>query len=578
MTSFNENKFVARIQNRRGNRINLPQPLEPGEIGWCLDTKQLFIGINPENAIPAIEVFPGAGYQAAAQSIIDTKIAEFSTPYIRLDTSTTTNMLGTTSEEDLLNELGRLPSSAFILKRDHINNLESSIGFMNNINATIASVNNSYNFPYNHLYDWTKYTNITATVTVPMSPPGEFQTGPHVPTNIGLGYSRAPTLTFNGGGNGAAGTATVNGGAVLRATVTTGGEDYSTGSQSTSPILPCTGSGLVVNIDSVDMDGAIIDITITTQGTGYTVGDVVNINGTTGTLAQLTITETTYGSVTGINISSGGSGYNTSPTVTIDPPLSVTGWSTNSYKFTYHLGFGKRQNGVEIDDLEFDAVCTSIMNNSFYITGASELGSNPVGLTGKLMAFVDGSLMMPTPRQAGNVSGLINFISGVDGYSGLTNTRQNVEILTELSELDLNDLFISNPLSYDLAPSATFIQVENDIGSPYTTLPLQYSSTINDVQNLQYSIFADEGAANSKMLRTGTLRVITVDGSTDIAMVDDDYVENRGAGITPVSSSGPDFDFSATFNDVTKIIEIHYRHGFTNNVILKFTTRRWNSF
>jgi hypothetical protein len=35
---------IARIQHRRGLRTDLPTNLEEGELGWCMDTKELFLG------------------------------------------------------------------------------------------------------------------------------------------------------------------------------------------------------------------------------------------------------------------------------------------------------------------------------------------------------------------------------------------------------------------------------------------------------------------------------------------------------------------------------------------------------
>jgi hypothetical protein len=36
------------MQQRRGNRVDLPQPLRPGEIGLASDSKEVFIGLDPE--------------------------------------------------------------------------------------------------------------------------------------------------------------------------------------------------------------------------------------------------------------------------------------------------------------------------------------------------------------------------------------------------------------------------------------------------------------------------------------------------------------------------------------------------
>jgi len=51
----------ARIQNRRGLRQNLPQPLLPGELGLATDTGQLFIGADPTDPAsitsPIVEIY-----------------------------------------------------------------------------------------------------------------------------------------------------------------------------------------------------------------------------------------------------------------------------------------------------------------------------------------------------------------------------------------------------------------------------------------------------------------------------------------------------------------------------------------
>lgn len=53
------NTINALIQHRRGLRQDLPQPLEPGEIGLCTDTGQVFIGTSSEEAVatPVIKLY-----------------------------------------------------------------------------------------------------------------------------------------------------------------------------------------------------------------------------------------------------------------------------------------------------------------------------------------------------------------------------------------------------------------------------------------------------------------------------------------------------------------------------------------
>jgi len=47
-----DNKIIiSRMQQRRGNRVDLPQPLRPGEIGLASDSKEVFIGLDPQIGI-----------------------------------------------------------------------------------------------------------------------------------------------------------------------------------------------------------------------------------------------------------------------------------------------------------------------------------------------------------------------------------------------------------------------------------------------------------------------------------------------------------------------------------------------
>ena len=46
-----ENKtIISRMQQRRGLKQDLPQPLRPGEFGFTVDSQQLYIGADPEQA------------------------------------------------------------------------------------------------------------------------------------------------------------------------------------------------------------------------------------------------------------------------------------------------------------------------------------------------------------------------------------------------------------------------------------------------------------------------------------------------------------------------------------------------
>ena len=98
--------LVARIQNRRGYKVNLPQPLAPGELGWCIDTKELFIGLDDITSSSLINVKT----QIDVQALLDTNIIEFSTKWSNLNfTANTDDISGIIvpdeSEAKLMNDL-----------------------------------------------------------------------------------------------------------------------------------------------------------------------------------------------------------------------------------------------------------------------------------------------------------------------------------------------------------------------------------------------------------------------------------------------------------------------------------------
>jgi hypothetical protein len=69
---------ISRIQNRRGSRVDLPQPLAPGEFGLCEDTQELFVGRDPQQIPAGIRVFVNDSQQITAQNLLDNAVVVFS--------------------------------------------------------------------------------------------------------------------------------------------------------------------------------------------------------------------------------------------------------------------------------------------------------------------------------------------------------------------------------------------------------------------------------------------------------------------------------------------------------------------
>jgi len=69
------NIVISRIQNRRGRRKNLPQPLLPGEVALTSDTTQAWIGQDPALAVASIVVYADQ-LEVTAQALVDNNVAE----------------------------------------------------------------------------------------------------------------------------------------------------------------------------------------------------------------------------------------------------------------------------------------------------------------------------------------------------------------------------------------------------------------------------------------------------------------------------------------------------------------------
>lgn len=86
MAEDNNKVIISRIQNRRGLKQDLPQPLRPGEIGFATDTRQVFIGADPSvgvsgdfNSQSIFETTVGA--KDYTQSIANNNIVAFTVPF-----------------------------------------------------------------------------------------------------------------------------------------------------------------------------------------------------------------------------------------------------------------------------------------------------------------------------------------------------------------------------------------------------------------------------------------------------------------------------------------------------------------
>lgn len=150
-------------------------------------------------------------------------------------------------------------------------------------------------------------------------------------TSGGSGYSSAPAVSFGGGtGSGGTATATISGGVVTGVTVTAGGQF------SSAPTVVFTGGGgsgvgatatltAGTTIGTGTTIGQVARIAIAAGGTGYTSTPSVTIAAPpSGTTATATATMNTVG-ITSVALTAGGSGYTTAPTAAIGGTIHGSG-------------------------------------------------------------------------------------------------------------------------------------------------------------------------------------------------------------------------------------------------------------
>ena len=83
---------ISRIQNRRGIKENLPQPLLPGEFALTIDTGELWIGTDPAQPPWGIRTYgTGLGDISSAEDIVDVEIV--SAKFTTMDATTFTSLL-----------------------------------------------------------------------------------------------------------------------------------------------------------------------------------------------------------------------------------------------------------------------------------------------------------------------------------------------------------------------------------------------------------------------------------------------------------------------------------------------------
>jgi hypothetical protein len=122
--------LVSRIQNRRGNMVDLPQPLRAGEFGWCLDTGRLFIGSDDDPGLVASGVHIFANLIPTAQTILDENILIIDTSGATFDFATFVTDMGNPANFPTVSGLGSPPATVEIGSDNILEDSASNLVFV----------------------------------------------------------------------------------------------------------------------------------------------------------------------------------------------------------------------------------------------------------------------------------------------------------------------------------------------------------------------------------------------------------------------------------------------------------------
>lgn len=110
---------VAKIQNKRGLERDLPQPLDPGELGLCIDSGKMFIGAEPINGgfIALQALLKNSADQVIANDLFINRIVQLDLGAAPLAAPFTVDDI----RQEIVNESGNGSPDEIIVVEDTVN-------------------------------------------------------------------------------------------------------------------------------------------------------------------------------------------------------------------------------------------------------------------------------------------------------------------------------------------------------------------------------------------------------------------------------------------------------------------------
>lgn len=582
-----ENKIIiSRMQQRRGNRVDLPQPLRPGEIGLASDSKEVFIGLDPAIGITkqnanAVNINNIVGGYSYANGYLNNNFIRLILPSKRLSPGT----FDGTSNSSIYT-----PSSAS-------NQTHGKTVFGTNVGAT--NIVNVFDNAFFQSTDVTVTKNGTLLTTNATRTTANLLSSEFIISSDTNSKTANHTIVFGTQPTGSDDfTVTYYNNADIISAIVDSSSDSTIGSTDvqgfyqqyfTGTNIPdtrklsnayiladhVTGTAFI-GLEDKHLEVVAYSGTVTSPS-GLTLTG--NITATRSAGTNLDIALSSYTTLTSVITAINNASSNTWLKASAETDTSWTLCSTDGSEFNVtaidsdlNIATGNRTKALDSIKGKLEAwVSNAIASTSFnmftsaqikgtkYNSGATNI-ENYANVTASSDAL---SVTFTGNKEAENFSYISNrlyFANADADVTGLTNVKSNQRLLTN----DDYDLLLSG--SADSGYTAQTVSLTaGEVGKVVDT----FEATVYDSAIIEYSVKAVGASASDGYSRTGTLQVTGDTGLADAALVDNGVViDNNFTGTV---------DFTASMNSGT--IEVKATNtlasGGNRAATIKYLVRKW---
>jgi len=569
--------IISRMQQRRGNRIDLPQPLRPGEVALASDSKEIFIGLDPDigvtaqnaNAVSVNNITNGFTY---ANSYLNNNFVRLIMPTKRFSTGTfdgtannTTFRADGTSGQVHGHPVFNASITSGSIKNVFDNSAFESTDFTGAKNGVALSTNatrTSANLLNNEFFVSSPVNQATnTTVTFGFNPSGT--------DDITLNYySNADIISaLNDSGN-------------VGTTATVGFYDAKNVSSYRQFNNAYIRSDYEVGTSFIGLENKHVEVFAQS-------GSVASPS--TLTLVDVKITRDSTSTTSTVSLSSAGnldqvvSTVNAANIFATATKVSADSWyisADEEFTISYTdagdatdlslpaAGYTRAANSIK-GQLE-DWIHGALGDGTFNMFTAAEVGNKFNSSASRISKFTPSTssetltITLTGNQEAENFSTITNKVFGASAnadITGLTNVKTNQRLLTQ----DDYAVLLTG------SANSLFEAITKSCPASATTGIVSFGIADVDSIIVEYSVKSTGGAAGDGYSRTGTLH-ITGDTNLDDASIND-------TGTILLNNYTGAFDFTVAYNSGTSTISLSGANSLTDGTpraaTVKYLVRKW---